>query len=1463
MALKEQALLLIEAQSSLKEELKTALTDKGVKVPDNARLKDYPKIVEGLEAKPPLVVSKSMPKNPVEGMIWVVAEPFMEDSSSSGDQESDSSSSPEIMDTTPLTFTAKSTNVTIKISTIGDPVIAGIRYRYKDTEEWTAYAPDEVLTLANIDDTLYLENTLEYLSTDDTNYAQFVIEGDVELSGNIQALVHYSYYVPYACYYRLFKGCTGILTAPSLPSKSLGFNCYANMFQGCTGLTTLPELPASSLLSGCYAGMFKDCTGITDLSSYNLPAEKMVTYCYQEMFSGCTNLVNPPELRAVKLADSCYNSMFYNCTNLTKAPELPATDLVDNCYDSMFEGCTSLTRTPTLRDIDTSIGSCIDMFRSCVNLKDASNVVIRNVASYSCQSMFYNCTNLTEVPELPATELAEYCYHSMFYGCTNLTKAPELPATELVEGCYYGIFASCTNLVNPPELPATELADNCYYGMFAGCTSITKAPELPAINMVNGCYRGMFYNCTNLTEVPELPATELADNCYQGMFENCNSLKSLTVSFLSWYTANDNLATEDWVKGITSTGDFHCLTELSAEYGDSFIPVNWETFEAEWPEALTFTALEANSVVTLSYHDINIEGLRYRIHSTNKSTDYVSGTQIVLKNAGDFVQFQNLKSNTLSSDHSHYVQFDVTGNVEVSGKITSLHNYTTEITPYCYYRLFDNCYGITSFLSDLPATELAESCYAYMFYNCTSLTKAPVINGMTLANNCYAYMFFGCSNLEYIKCGTIRPDVCSYWMLGAKESGTLETVEDSDLTVKGDNYILPGWYVMLDDGRPDQSDTDWYQPLTLTMPESAYVRITNIHFGLRVSYDKQAWETITTESWLSDLTRTLYIEGLYPLTNVKDDSLLHINVRKTTTYTDQAAFSISGNIHSLLGYAKNPPKLAFADLFRSSEITSVPKNLLHATKLSESCYQGMFEGCTNLAKAPELPATELANNCYRGMFYGCTSLTKAPELPATELAYYCYAYMFYHCTNLTEVPELPATELASHCYYSMFEGCTSAKGVLKLPATELVSGCYARMFYNAYYITPHVNFTSWDIDGQFQTATSSWLYGRAKENIPNTFIKPALLPTLVFDDTRTDDENYRTIPANAMVYNTGSDEYPDINDTEWYTSLSLLYNEFSSRKLSANFSPANSKDAVIVVEHYTDSSYATIKSSVAVTLYQSVNISKGDYIRLRAHNLTTRSGLSDVLPNLSGFLILGGNIQSLSDFCKTARRIFEKGYLAKAESITLSKLHATKLSESCYNSMFYNCTNLTEVPELPATALASHCYYSMFEGCTNLTKAPELPATTLAANCYDNMFLNCTGLTEAPKLPATTLADWCYFHMFEGCRSLTKAPELPATELAYGCYNSMFYNCTNLTKAPELPATDLVDRCYQEMFYGCTSLNYVSVYAKNWDGLLSSPTTDWLKGVSTVGEFHKPRQLPPLRDDSHIPVSWTVYDRED
>lgn len=79
-------------------------------------------------------------------------------------------------------------------------------------------------------------------------------------------------------------------------------------------------------------------------------------------------------------------------------------------------------------------------------------------------------------------------------------------------------------------------------------------------------------------------------------------------------------------------------------------------------------------------------------------------------------------------------------------------------------------------------------------------------------------------------------------------------------------------------------------------------------------------------------------------------------------------------------------------------------------------------------------------SCFRFMFNDCTSLTTAPELPATTLSQSCYYSMFKGCTSLIAIPTLPATILSNYCYYEIFSGCAK----IKLSATQ--TGTYTQEY---------------------------------------------------------------------------------------------------------------------------------------------------------------------------------------------------------------------------------------------------------------------------------------------------------------------------------------------------------------------------------------------------------------------------------
>ena len=238
-----------------------------------------------------------------------------------------------------------------------------------------------------------------------------------------------------------------------------------------------------------------------------------------------------------------------------------------------------------------------------------------------------------------------------------------------------------------------------------------------------------------------------------------------------------------------------------------------------------------------------------------------------------------------------------------------------------------------------------------------------------------------------------------------------------------------------------------YKGLAFISSGESTVRLAQVgtpyEISLEYSTDESHWKpyTIGETITLADSTFLLFRSGEHKNRKFSkdDENYYHFEI--------SGPISAQGNIMSLLNRDFSTP-LTFYGFFALFEgctsLLSAPE--LPATTMEQGCYFGIFSECTGLTSAPELPANVLANNCYGWMFKGCSALTSAPELPATEMGSYCYNGMFANCTKLTSAPELPAKRLESNCYNCMFEGCTSLTSAPELPATYLVRECYHSMF---------------------------------------------------------------------------------------------------------------------------------------------------------------------------------------------------------------------------------------------------------------------------------------------------------------------------------------------------------------------------------------------------------------------------------
>ena len=185
-----------------------------------------------------------------------------------------------------LCFTSTG-NSTVAMRQEGTPDISDgkvLQYKLNDGQ-WQNWDLSAV-TLAN-GDKMYLKSDDKIPTGEEDGfyeiYKYFVMTGSIAASGNIMSLLNFSTTLPDTDYAfcSLFKRCTSLTQAPSLPATTLAPRCYYNMFNGCTSLTQAPELPATTLERNCYAFMFTNCSKLNYVKAMFITNQNMGTYLQQ------------------------------------------------------------------------------------------------------------------------------------------------------------------------------------------------------------------------------------------------------------------------------------------------------------------------------------------------------------------------------------------------------------------------------------------------------------------------------------------------------------------------------------------------------------------------------------------------------------------------------------------------------------------------------------------------------------------------------------------------------------------------------------------------------------------------------------------------------------------------------------------------------------------------------------------------------------------------------------------------------------------------------------------------------------------------------------------------------------------------------------------------------------------------------------------------------------------------------
>ena len=1306
------------------------------------------------------------------------------------------------------------------------------------------------------------------------------------------------------CYGGMFYDCTSLITAPVLQASILALGCYSGMFSGCTALTSAPELPATELVEGCYEDMFYGCTSLT--TAPKLPATTLANYCYVYMFAGCTSLTESPELPATELVEGCYSYMFEGCTSLNYIKALFTTTPSDTYTESWVNSVsgtgvfvkssdaswnvTGINGVPQNWNVDYdriltltaeqdnstvilkkngspnsisiqystdglnwseyTIGDTItltdsgdyvklkgvnsnfskgtnDYYRFLLTGKISASGDVTSLLngrggnntlySYCFLRLFNGCTALVKAPSLPSMTMVSYCYYNMFSGCTALETPPELPADRLSGGCYEFMFSGCTSLKTAPELPAMSLGGYCYKDMFRGCTSLVDPPELPATTLVLQSYFNMFVGCTSLRKAPVLHSTNLAKQCYDHMFQNCTSLKFAPVLPATTLTEYCYTGMFYGCTSLTTAPELPATTLERECYGNMFYGCTSLVTAPELPA----TTL-ANFCYSSMFYNCTSLVAAPVLHATTLATSCYS---YMFRNCTVLTTAPELQAETLA-DNCYQGMFQGCTALTTAPELPA-----TTLATFCYSSMFRDCTSLVT-APELPATTLANSCYSYMFYGCNSLVTAPELPATTLVSYCYGSMFQNCSNLNYIKAMfTTTPSntYTNYWVSGVKPTGTFVKNPEATWNVTGTNGIPSGWTIDVD---IDYDDIDYDKVLKFTAEQSnSTVKLLRqgspSNIILKYSTDSGTnWNNyaIGNTITLANVGDTIGFIGLNSTFSSSESSYYYFQMTGRIAASGDVTsllncfggdVSLTGKNYCFNGLFQNCtalttapelPATALADycysqmFYGCSALTSAPE--LPATTLTPYCYSSMFSGCTALTSAPELPATTLTQYCYERMFRSCTSLTTAPELPATTLTQYCYNGMFRNCTSLVNAPELPATTLATSCYQYMFRGCASLTTAPELPATTLASQCYNSMFYGCTSLTEFTELPA--------TNLASGCYGGMFYGCTSLTIAPELPATTLTTNCYSNMFNGCTalttapeLPAMMLTSNCYGNMFSGC--TALTTAPELPATTLAQGCYNGMFFGCSNLN-------YIKALFTTTPSTTYTQNWVSGVKSTGTFVK-------NPEATWDVI----GVNGVPQNWTVVNELKLTAQQANSTVKLSKQGSPAAISLEYSTNDGSTWNTYTVgNTITLNNIGDtvkfrgINSTFSSSSSNYYKFQMTGRIAASGDVTSLLNGTGgnvnltgknyCFYYMFYGCGSLTKAPNLPSMTLASQCYSSMFYGCTSLTTATELPATTLSPVCYYSMFRGCTSITTAPNLPATNLASGCYGGMFQGCTSL---------------------------------------------------------
>ena len=508
---------------------------------------------------------------------------------------------------------------------------------------------------------------------------------------------------------------------------------------------------------------------------------------------------------------------------------------------------------------------------------------------------------------------------------------------------------------------------------------------------------------------------------------------------------------------------------------------------AQVRDYLCFTSKENGSTVAYTLTGLSASAVDIGISYDGTSFTPWNGSAITL-DSGKSVYILN-KKNTLSTSTSNYLKFVLTGNIEGSGSVDSMINFSN-ITSYCFANMFNGQTAL-KVAPELPATTLANSCYCRMFQG-SGILAAPELPATTLAQSCYSEMFQACASLEsgpsvlpaasvpasayyvmFHSCGSLKnapvilatsvgDNSCANMFQACSSletapellattlgSGCYSNMFTNCTSLKNAPSVLPAKTLV----------STCYQAMfngCNQMQVAPYIKATTIQSGsiggmfagcsslIEVALDYTGAIDSKFSSWLSSAASNgnLYYSG--PTPGTPEISIIGLNGKNWTIINNNRDYltfkALEDNATvKFTGITKNNVYYLTGDTYKWTKLNvndTITFNTGETVKIwnRDTTWSTGFSSLATFATSKKIECSGNVNSLINF---------------SSTLSDYCYRQLFKG-SSITTAPTLPSMTLKQMCYREMFYDCRNLTIAPELPATTLSLQCYDEMFFNCY-----------------------------------------------------------------------------------------------------------------------------------------------------------------------------------------------------------------------------------------------------------------------------------------------------------------------------------------------------------------------------------------------------------------------------